>query len=88
MDLDARRNSWRQFYVLHRMTNKNGHHSCDARLMFDIDKVQLWQFENKIVLDGITVRLAHIVGRNVSLVLLNNFRDRFTFQMDAPSASI
>ncbi|MAI44449.1 MAG: hypothetical protein CMB79_00865 [Filomicrobium sp.] len=46
---------------------------------------QIW---SKIVPDGITVRLAHFVGRNVNLALLKKFRDRFTFQVDAPSAFI
>ncbi|MAI46468.1 MAG: hypothetical protein CMB79_11490 [Filomicrobium sp.] len=44
--------------------------------------------QNKIVPDGITVRLAHFVGQNENLALLNKFRDRFTLQVDAPSASI
>ncbi|MAI48896.1 MAG: hypothetical protein CMB79_24320 [Filomicrobium sp.] len=46
------------------------------------------KFQSKIVPVRHTVRLAHFVGQNVNLVLLNKFRDRFTFQLDAPSASI
>ena len=38
--------------------------------------------ESKIVPDGVTVRLAHFVGRNVNLIPLNKLRDRFMFQMD------